>query len=35
VPVLLDIGKEQMAGGAGEAPKREYAEDLIADAMRV
>lgn len=32
VPVLLDIGKEQVAGGAGEAILREAAEDLIREA---
>ncbi len=34
VPILLDIGRETVAGGAGESLLREAAEELIADAMR-
>ena len=35
VPALLEIGREMVAGEAGEDILREAEEVLIADAMRV
>ena len=35
VPILLEIGRESVGGGAGESLLREAAEAMIADATRL